>query len=259
MKIITIKVMRGPNYWSNYRQKLIVMKLDLEDLEDFPTSKIDGFAERLEKLMPSLYNHQCSEKVSGGFFIRVREGTWMGHVIEHIALELQSLAGMDSGFGRTRSAGEKGIYHVVLAYQVENAGIYAAKAAVRIAEALQKNIAYDISNDIQELKYINKREGLGPSTISLINEARRRSLPYRRLDDNALIMFGHGVHQKLIQATITSTTSCIAVDIASNKEETKQLLASAFVPVPQGKKIRTEEELDEAIEDIGFPLVIKPL
>src|SRR3954469_25749046 len=107
MKILDMRVMRGPNYWSNFRQKLIVMKLDLEELEELPTNKIEGFAERIEKLMPSLYNHRCSEKVPGGFFMRVKDGTWMGHVIEHMALELQSLAGMDSGFGRTRSAGAR--------------------------------------------------------------------------------------------------------------------------------------------------------
>lgn len=259
MKILDVRVMRGPNYWSNYRQKLIVMKLDLEELEDYPTNKIDGFAERLEKLIPSLYNHQCSEKVPGGFFQRVREGTWMGHVIEHIALELQSLAGMDCGFGRTRSAGERGVYHVVLAYQVENAGIYAAKAAVRIAEALQKNMTYDLSNDFEELKYINKRDGLGPSTISMINEARRRNIPYRRLNNGSLIMLGYGTHQKLIEATVTSATSSIAVEIASNKEETKRLLADSFMPVPHGTKIRSEEELAEVVEDVSFPLVIKPL
>ncbi len=259
MKILDVRVMRGPNYWSNYRQKLIVMKLDLEELEDFPTNKIVGFAERIEKLMPSLYNHQCSEKVPGGFFMRVREGTWMGHVIEHIALELQSLAGMDCGFGRTRSAGEKGVYHVVLAYQVENAGIYATKAAVKIAEALYKNLPYDLSGDIEELKYINKRDGLGPSTISILNEARRRNIPYRRLNNGSFIMLGQGVHQKFIEATIANTTSSIGVDIASNKEATKKLLADSFIPVPIGTKIRTEEELEDAINEIGFPLVIKPL
>src|SRR4030095_14464956 len=126
MKILDIRVMRGPNYWSNYRQKLIVMKLDLEELEDFPTNQIDGFAERLEALMPSLYTHRCSEKKPGGFFQRAREGTLMGHVIEHIALELQSLAGMQCGFGRTRSAHARGVYYVLFSYQVESAGIYAA-------------------------------------------------------------------------------------------------------------------------------------
>src|SRR3954454_6040962 len=164
MKILDIKVMRGPNYWSNYRQKLIVMKLDLEELEDFPTNKIDGFAERLEELMPSLYTHRCSEKKPGGFFQRVREGTWMGHVIEHIALELQTLAGMPCGFGRTRSANTRGVYYVVFYYQVENAGIYAAKAAVRIAKALESDMSYDLKRDINELMAINRVEGLGPST-----------------------------------------------------------------------------------------------
>src|SRR3954468_1070685 len=144
MKILSLRVMRGPNYWSVYRKQLIVMKLDLEESEDYPTNKIDGFAERLEQLMPSLYEHRCSEKRPGGFFERVRRGTWLGHVIEHVALELQSLAGMPCGFGRTRSAQKKGVYHVVFAYQVENAGLYAARAAVRIAEALKDNQPYDI-------------------------------------------------------------------------------------------------------------------
>ena len=259
MKILDIKVMRGPNYWSNYRQKLIVMKLDLEGTEDFPTNRIDGFAERLEALMPSLYSHRCSKKEPGGFFQRVREGTWMGHVIEHIALELQSLAGMECGFGRTRSSGEHGIYHVVFSYQVENAGIYAARAAVRIAVALENDMPYNISNDIKELTRINRIEGLGPSTISIINEARKRNIPYKRLDKDSLIMLGYGVHQKLIEATMACTTSSIGVEIASNKEATKQLLANSFVPVPKGKQTRTKSELEQAIEELGFPLVIKPL
>src|SRR3712207_4758775 len=121
MKILDIKVMRGPNYWSSYRQHLIVMKLDLEDLEDYPTNKIDGFSERIEMLMPSLYHHRCSEKRSGGFFERIKRGTWLGHVVEHIALEIQSLAGMPCGFGRTRSTGRRGVYHVVFDYKVESA------------------------------------------------------------------------------------------------------------------------------------------
>jgi cyanophycin synthetase len=141
MKILDVRVMRGPNYWSNYRQKLIVMKLDIEELEDFPTNKINGFADRLEELMPSLYNHRCSEKVPGGFFKRVREGTWIGHVIEHIALELQTLAGMDCGFGRTRSAGVRGVYHVVLAYQVENAGLYAEGLRLKLRKRSKRKSA----------------------------------------------------------------------------------------------------------------------
>ncbi|MBD0376966.1 MAG: cyanophycin synthetase, partial [Flavisolibacter sp.] len=131
MRILEIKVLNGPNYWSIRRPKLIQMKLDLEGLEQKPTNLIEGFRERLEKLMPSLIEHRCSEGVKGGFFMRVDEGTWMGHVIEHIALELQTLAGMRTGFGRTRSTGEQeGVYYVVFDYEEEDAGIYTAKAAV---------------------------------------------------------------------------------------------------------------------------------
>src|SRR5919107_1948572 len=128
MKILELKVLRGPNYWSVRRTNLIQMKLDLEEMEQKPTDKIPGFRERLEKLIPSMIEHRCSEGVRGGFFNRVDEGTWMGHVIEHIALELQTLAGMDCGFGRTRSTGNKdGEYFVVFNYMEEDAGVYAAK------------------------------------------------------------------------------------------------------------------------------------
>ena len=259
MEIINIKVMRGPNYWSTYRKQLIVMKLDLQECEESPSNKIDGFAERLEELMPSLYDHRCSEKTPGGFLERVRRGTWLGHIIEHVALELQSLADMPCGFGRTRSAGQKGIYHVLFTYQVENAGIYAAKAAVRIVQALKDNIPYDIKNDIAELIRINRIEGVGPSTQSILNAARRRGIPYRRLDNNSLIMLGQGVNQKLLQATMACTTSSIGVDIASDKKETKRILAEGYVPVPKGVSAYNIEELKNAISALGFPLVIKPV
>src|ERR1700738_270485 len=136
MKILELKVLKGPNYWSVRRPKLIQMKLDLEEMEQRPTNAIPGFRERTEKLLPTLYEHRCSEGVPGGFLSRVEEGTWMGHVIEHIALEIQTLAGMDCGFGRTRGTGKEGEYFVVFSYMEEDAGVYAAKAAVRIAQAL---------------------------------------------------------------------------------------------------------------------------
>ena len=173
MEIVSIKVMRGPNYWSTYRKQLIVMKLDLQEAEETPTNKIDGFAERIEELMPSLYEHRCSEKEPGGLFERIKKGTWLGHVIEHIALELQSLAGMPCGFGRTRSVERKGVYNVVFSYQVESAGIYAAKAAVRIGEALLKNQPYNLEEDVRTLTDINKNEGVGPSTQSILNAAKK--------------------------------------------------------------------------------------
>ena len=261
MQILEIKVLRGPNYWSVRRTKLIQMKLDLEELEQLPTNKIAGFRERLEKLFPTMIEHRCSEGVRGGFFKRVDEGTWMGHVIEHLALELQTLAGMDVGFGRTRTPeGEKeGIYYVVFNYMEEDAGVYTAKASVRIAQALVDGNEYDLSEDIQKLREIREDTRLGPSTGCIVEEAAKRGIPYIRLNKQSLVQLGYGVNQKRIRATIASTTGNIAVDIACDKEETKMLLEAAEIPVPKGTVIKTEEGLKEAVEKFGYPLVIKPI
>ena len=261
MQILELKVLRGPNYWSIRRPKLIQMKLDLEELEEKPTNHIHGFRERLEKLFPSMYGHRCSVGEPGGFFQRVEEGTWMGHVIEHIALELQTLAGMDTGFGRTRTPeGEKpGVYYVVFSYMEEDAGLYAARAAVRIAQSLVDAVDYDLTKDIQKLREIREDTRLGPSTGCIVDEAAKRGIPYIRLNKQSLVQLGYGVNQKRIRATIASTTSNIAVDIACDKEETKLLLEAAEIPVPRGTVIRTEVGLDEAIQKFGYPLVIKPI
>ena len=259
MKIIEIRAMRGPNYWSVRRPKLIQMKLDLEDLEELPTNKIPGFKEKLEKLIPSLYTHRCSELVEGGFFKRVEEGTWMGHVIEHIALELQTLAGMDTGFGRTRGTGKHGEYFVVFDYIEEEAGIMAAKFSVKIIEQLLSGEETDLENYIQQLRVIREETRLGPSTGCIVDEAIKRGIPYIRLNKHSLVQLGYGINQKRIRATIAGTTSCIAVDIAGDKEDTKNLLEAAQIPVPSGRIIRDEQELKTAIEIVGYPCVIKPL
>ena len=259
MKIEEIKILRGPNYWSVRRPKLIQMKLDLEELEQRPTNTIEGFRERLEKLFPSMYSHRCSVGKPGGFFQRVDEGTWMGHVIEHIALELQTLAGMNCGFGRTRGTGKEGEYYVVFNYMEEDAGVYAAKASVRIAQSLVDGSSYDLSEDIQRLREIREDTRLGPSTGCIVEEAAKRGIPYIRLNKQSLVQLGYGVHQKRIRATIASTTSNIAVDIACDKEETKNLLEAAEIPVPKGTVIRTEIGLEEAVAKFGYPLVIKPI
>ena len=214
MKILDIKVMNGPNYWSVKRHKLIVMRLDLEELEQRPTNKIDGFGDRLQKMFPTMHSHRCSIGTPGGFFQRVAEGTWMGHVIEHIALELQTLAGMACGFGRTRSTGKHGVYNVVFSYMEEKAGVYTAKASVRIAEALIAGYDYDLAADIQNLREIREEERLGPSTGCIVDEAIARGIPYIRLNRHSLVQLGYGVNQKRIRATIASTTGSIAVDIA---------------------------------------------
>ena len=261
MKVEEIKILRGPNYWSIRRTKLIQMRLDLEELEEKPTNKIEGFSKRIEEMMPTLYEHRCSEDEKGGFFVRVKDGTWMGHVIEHIALELQTLAGMDCGFGRTRGTGKHAEYFVVFDYMEEDAGVYAARAAVRIAQTLVDGTEkeYDLDTDIQKLREIREDTRFGPSTGALVEEAAKRGIPFIRLNKQSLVQLGYGIHQKRIRATIASTTSTIAVDIAGDKEETKNLLGAAQIPVPRGTTVRDEEDLKYAIERFGYPLVIKPI
>jgi len=235
------------------------MRLDLEEMEQRPSNLVEGFAERLEAVFPSMYEHRCSEGVPGGFFTRVRRGTWMGHVIEHIALEIQTLAGMETGFGRTRETKTPGIYNVVFSYTEESVGMYAAEASVRIAEALISGDDYDVAADIQRMREIREDVRLGPSTASLVDEAVARDIPWIRLGTNSLVQLGYGVNQVRFQATITDKTSNIAVDIACNKELTKKMLYDAAIPVAKGDIVIDEEDLQKCIDRINYPIVIKPL
>jgi cyanophycin synthetase len=259
MNIREINAMRGPNYWSIRRHKLIVMVLDLEKMEAFPTDKVPGFSERLKEMFPTMYSHRCSEGCPGGFFMRVDDGTWMGHVIEHIALEIQTIAGMDTGFGRTRGYGEEGVYNVVFSYMEENVGRYAAEASVRICEALIAAEDYNMEDDIQQMRELRENSRLGPSTGSIVKEAESRGIPWIRLNKYSLVQLGYGANQKRIQATVTSETSSIGVEIACDKEDTKFLLEQAEVEVPKGDIIRKERSLEEACKYVGYPLVIKPV
>lgn len=259
MRIREINVMRGPNYWSVRRHKLIVMVLDLEEMEHKPTNLIPGFLERLQHLLPGTYSHRCSVGKPGGFFQRIQEGTWMGHVIEHIALEIQSIAGMEVGFGRTRSYGEEGVYHVVFDYLEEKVGVYAGKAAVRIAQALIDAKEYDLTEDIQEMRELREKERLGPSTTSIIDEAISRGIPWIRLNKYSLCQLGYGMNQRRVQATVTSQTSNIGVELAGDKEDTKFILSQAEIPVPKGEIIRSESGLKDAVDYLKYPLVIKPI
>ncbi|HTO17241.1 MAG TPA: cyanophycin synthetase [Edaphocola sp.] len=259
MKILKVQALRGPNIWSVRRKKLIQMRLDIEDLEQKPTNLIPGFRERIESLLPTMVSHRCSEGVEGGFFMRVDRGTWMGHVIEHIALEIQTLAGMNTGFGRTRQTKTERIYNVVFSYEEEDVGMYAAEAAVKIADALINDIDYDLDVDIQAMRKIREKVRLGPSTASIVDEAISRDIPWIRLGTNSLVQLGYGVNQMRFQATITCQTSNIAVDIACDKEQTKMMLNSSSIPVAKGDICVNEEDLKSAIDKIGFPIVIKPL
>jgi cyanophycin synthetase len=264
MDILEIRTLRGPNYWSGYWKKLIIMRLDIADYEDKPTDKIDGFLERLTEVMPSISSHGCSYQEEGGFLKRVSEGTWAGHVIEHFALELQTLAGMDTGYGRTRETDERGIYNVVFSYLEEEVGRFAGRAAVRLfldlAEAKPvAEIKAELLTEIQEMREIRERVRFGPSTGSIVEEAESRDIPFIRLNEQSLVQLGYGVYQKRIQATTTVNTNMISVDIAGDKHATKSLLGDMGVPVPAGYRIRDVDDLEDTLERVGFPVVIKPL
>lgn len=235
------------------------MRLDLEQMEYRPSNEIPGFKQRLQDLIPSLYTHYCSPGHEGGFFERVEEGTWMGHIIEHIALEIQTLAGMERGFGRTRMTHTPGVYNVVFEYLEESVGTYAAKAAVKITEALIDGIEYDLEPDLLKMRQLREKERFGPSTGSIVDEAVSRGIPYIRMNTASLVQLGYGKNQTRFMATQTDRTSSIAVDIAGNKEETKRILKEQAIPVADGTTVQTEADLLDAIKEIGFPLVTKPL
>jgi cyanophycin synthetase len=258
MEIQDIRVLKGPNYWS-IRHKVIEIRLSIDKFENLPSNKIPIFFERIAAEMPGLKDHHCSEGKTGGFFERLKTGTWMGHIVEHIALELQNMAGMRVNYGKTRSTGQYGVYNVVISYEIERAGIYAGEAAVRIAEAFATGRDYDLDNDVKKLREIFFNDSPGPSTQSIINAAIERNIPFIRLDDVSLVQFGYGSHSKRIDATISENTSTIAVDLACDKFKTKILLRSSGIPVSEGEIARTVQEASDLIESIGFPVVIKPL
>ncbi|HEY0042630.1 MAG TPA: cyanophycin synthetase, partial [Flavisolibacter sp.] len=235
------------------------MLIDLEETTATSTSEIPGFYDRLKNLIPTLYNHSCFEGAPGGIFKRVQEGTSPAHVIEHIALELQELAGMCTRFGRTVKTSREGFYNVIFSYCDEDEGVYAARAAVRITEALVKGETISIEDDIREIKRLWHRYKLGPTTQSIVDEAKKRDIPFIRLDDSSYVQLGYGKKQKRVETAITNETGNISVEIAGNKDLTKKVLKDAFVPVPSGVIIDRVDQLKEAIEEVGFPLVVKPL
>jgi cyanophycin synthetase len=263
MKILKIQTLRGPNYWSIRRQKLVVMRLDLEELADQPSNEIPDFYEGIATVLPSLIEHFCSPGCRGGFLRRVQEGTMMGHIVEHVALELQEMAGMPVGFGRTRETSTPGIYQVVIEYQHEQVGRYAARAAVRLCQSIVETGTYgkeELEKDLEDLRQLANDASLGPSTESIVKEAEAKGIPWFELGARHLIQLGYGVHQKRIQATLSNFTSILGVELASDKEGTKRVLQDAGIPVPRGTTIDYLDELEDAIAHVGgYPIVVKPL
>jgi cyanophycin synthetase len=259
MKIIERRMLRGPNIHSHRPCFLAV--IDLEELDEVPSSALPGFTDRLVALVPTLVEHRCSKGHRGGFIERLREGTYMAHIVEHVTIELQNLAGHDIGFGKARMVhGMPRHYRVVVAYRTERVVERAIDIALDLVAHLARNQPFELQHAVAELRELATREALGPSTAAIVEAARRRSIPTVRLTDEAnLFQLGWGVRQQRIQATTTSQTNYIAVSIASDKELTKALLAEAGLPVPQGCTVSSLAGAQEAARAIGRPVVVKPL
>ena len=271
MKIIATNVFVGPNVWASF--PVIRHVIDLGVLEDWPSAKIGtDFVEGLVSALPTLSDHGCSYGEPGGFLRRLREdeGTWMGHILEHCAIEIQNVAGTDVTFGRTRGTGEFGHYNMVYAYRQRDVGLAAGELALRLLihllpKSLQDQVEYDCDADFDwdaELRRFvlhAQRKEFGPSTGSLVKAAQDRDIPWIRLNESSLVQFGHGKYQRRIQATITSETKHIAVEISCDKEDTHNLLNDLGLPVPQQRIVYSPAEAVQAAHKIGFPVVLKPL
>lgn len=271
MKITATNVYVGPSIYANF--PVIRMVVDLGILLEWPSVKCGkGFTDGLQLAIPSLAEHGCSYGTAGGFLRRLTEdeGTWMGHIMEHVALEIQNIAGSGVSFGRTRNAGKPGLYNMVYAYKQRDAGIEAGHLALRLLmhllpETLQQQVEYEIDPnfnfevELEEFVIRAQRREFGPSTQSLVDAAVSRNIPWIRLNDYSLVQFGHGKYQKRIQATVTSGTGCIATSLASDKEATHSLLRDMGLPVPKQMMFASEDGAVIAANKIGYPIVVKPL
>jgi cyanophycin synthetase len=258
LQIVQTQVFRGPNYYSY--DPAIRLVVDLGSLEEWPSNTIPGFNEGLLRLLPGVGEHSCSRGHAGGFRERLEEGTWAGHVAEHIAIELQRESGAQVYRGKTRSTGTPGQYNVTYGYWEEQVGLVAGRLAVRLVNHLvEPDGDFDFDDELERLILLAERRAFGPSTQAILDEAASRDVPFIRLNDQSLVQLGQGRYQQRIRATMTSLTSALAVDIAGDKQLTRQLLESAGLPVPQGRVVRTADDAAEAAKRIGFPVVVKPL
>ena len=258
MRILEHRALRGPNYYSRY--KTIYMRLAIDELEERPSDKVPGIADKLERLIPSIHDHRCSVGEPGGFLKRLRDGTWAGHLVEHLAIELQNLVGFSVGYGKTIDSYDPGIYNVVYRYRDEATGLAAGEAAVEIAQKLYDGEDVDLDPTIDRLKEVRDANALGPSTGSIVNAARARSIPaYNLTEGTSYTQLGHGVKQRRFQATVTDSSGIIGHSIADDKQWAKQILDNAGVPVPRGQACYSFEEARSAADWIGWPVVTKPL
>ncbi|MCW2803912.1 MAG: cphA [Propionibacteriaceae bacterium] len=259
LRILSSRVYRGPNVW--HYEPVIQLVVDLGVLEDYPTNKLPGFADALVKALPGLMTHSCSRGKRGGFVERLHEGTWLGHVAEHVALQLQQSVGHEVRRGKTRQVkGEHGRYNVIFAYSDESVGLAAGELAVKLVNSLVRpDPDFDFEAALERFIVRGERTAYGPSTQAIVDEAVSRDIPHMRLNTASLVQLGQGVHQQRIRATMTSRTSSVAVDIAGNKELTLNLLSAAGLPVPKSQSVRAVEDAVRVANRIGYPVVVKPL
>jgi cyanophycin synthetase len=268
MRILDRSVYVGPSLYARF--PVIRLELDLGALEGWPTARLgERFIGALAAALPGLAEHGCSYREPGGFFRRMREGegTWLGHVLEHVAIELQNIAGEPVTFGKTRSNAETGQYHVISQYEQEDVGLEAGRLGLTLlhsllpAELRPKGAVpadFDFAAERDEFIRFAQRRALGPSTMSLVRAAEERRIPWIRLNEQSLIQLGHGRYQQRVQATVTSRTPHIAVELASDKEETNRILANLGLPVPRQRLVQREDDAVAAAERIGYPVVVKP-
>ena len=258
IRVVDRMVYRGPNYWSYEPAIRLIVRLG--DLEEHPTDKLPGFTDALLALLPGLHAHTCSRGHAGGFVERLNEGTWLGHVAEHVALELQRLTGSEIRRGKTRGTGNPGEYNVIFGYADETVGLAAGDLGVRLVNHLvEPEPEFDVQASIDDLIRIANRVAFGPSTQAIVDEAASRDIPWLRLDEHSLVQLGQGVYQKRIRATMTSRTPVIGTDVASDKALTARLLTAAGLPVPGTTLVRDAEDAVRAAGRLGYPVVVKPL
>lgn len=256
MKIIEIKPIEGANVYCH--KPVIQLSLDLGRYAEVSTELIPGFSDSLIGCLPSLVDHYCSRGKPGGFIERLTEGTYLGHVVEHVALELQHLVGMDVIYGKTMSTDIPGVYKVITEYESKEGGIQALRSALDIIASLLENRQVDVQQELSKIQQITTRYNLGPSTAAIAREAQKKGIPVMRLGEGSILQLGYGKYHQKVEATITGRTKCIGVDIAGDKVLVKQLLAESGIPVPRGGIARTEQEALEIAAQIDEAVVVKP-
>jgi cyanophycin synthetase len=257
LRVTRVRPLRGPNYWR--LAPVIACDLRLGALEHRSTAELPGFCDRLLAALPTLEEHPCSRGAPGGFVERLQEGTRLPHVLEHVALELQTLAGSDVSFGRVVPSGDEGVWWVIVEYEEVVVGVECMHGAAQLVRAAIDGHPSDPDVLVRDLQRLYESVRLGPSTGAIVEEARRRGIPVRRLNNRSLVQLGLGRNLRRIQATVTDRTSSIAADIAQDKDETKRVLENIGLPVPRGDVVRTVEDALEVADEMGFPVIVKPL